>query len=344
MSKQFKQLSDSERVQIYLFLSQGMKQAHIAKKLKRNKSTISYELKRNNHDWLDEYLPDTAQRKSEKRKQRGRKQSYINKDPRLKEYIIAGLEKGWSPEEIAGRMKDQKQPFYVNHETIYQYIYSLSGRKQNLKAYLRRAHRIRQKKSGRKTKKTKIPNRVDIALRPKTVEKRKQFGHWEGDTMMFKGHTQSLATHTERKTRFIAAKKPGSRTAEDRSRVAEKTFGKMLPEAKRTMTLDNGPENSGHEAITKSTGIKIYFARPYASWQRGTNENSNGLIRWYLPRDTDLDSLTEKQLDAIIDLINDRPRKCLGYKTPKEMFELEMNRIKCKSATYKINHSVAFIN
>ena len=175
-------------------------------------------------------------------------------------------------------------------------------------------------------------------------DKRKQFGHWEGDTMMFLGHKQTLATHTERKTRFIAAKRPNSRTAEDRSYIAEKTFKKLPPEAKRTMTLDNGSENSEHETVTKSTGIKIYFARPYASWQRGANENSNGLIRWYLPRNTDLNNLTEKQLDDIIDLINNRPRKCLSYKTPKEMFELEMNKIKSKSLTYRTNHSVAFVN
>lgn len=344
MSKPFKQLSDLEREKIYLFLSQGMKQADIAEKLNRNKSTICNELKRNNHEKLDEYLPDTAQRKSEKRKQRGRKQCYIDKDPKLREYIIVGLINGWSPEEISGRMRDQKQPFYVNYESIYQFIYSLNGRKQDLKYYLRRAYRIRRKKGGRKTKKTKIPNRIDIALRPKTVDKRQQFGHWEGDTMMFLGHKQSLATHTERKTRFLAVKRPKSRTAKDRSRVAEKTFKDLPPEAKRTMTLDNGSENSEHETVTESTGIKIFFARAYASWQRATNENSNGLIRWYLPRDTDLDTLTEKQLDAIIDLINDRPRKCLGYKTPREMYELEMNRIKHKPQSCKTNHSVAIVN
>jgi len=344
MLKQFKQLSDSERVKIYLFLSQGLKQADIAKRLNRNKSTISNELKRNRHEKLDEYLPDTAQRKSDKRKQYGRKRGYIDKNPELRAYIINWLEKGWSPEEISGRMKGQKQPFYANHETIYQYIYSLSGRKQNLKAYLRRAHRVRQKKGGRKAEKTKIPNRIDIALRPKIADKRRQFGHWEGDTMMFLGHKQSLATHTERKTRFIVAKRPESLTAEDRSLAANRTFRRMPPEARRTMTLDNGHENSGHEAITEATGIKIYFARPYASWQRGANENSNGLIRWYLPRDTDLNSLTGKQVNAIIDLINNRPRKCLGYKTPKEMFELEMNRIKCKLHLKQTNHSVAFVN
>jgi len=331
-------------LKIYLFLSRGLNQSDIAKRLGRNKSTIGNELRRNNNDLLDEYLPDTAQRKAEKRKQSGRKRSCIGKDPELKAYIIRGLEWGWSPEEIAGRMKDQGQPFYANHETIYQYIYGLNGRKQNLKKYLRRAHRVRRKKGGRKTKKTKIPNRVDIALRPKTADKRKQFGHWEGDTMMFLGHKQSLATHTERKTRFIAAKRPKGRTAVDRSLVANKTFKRLPAEAKRTMTLDNGPENAEHEAVTESTGIKIYFARPYASWQRGANENSNGLIRWYLSRDTDLDTLTEKQLDAIIDLINNRPRKCLGYKTPKEMFEMEMSKLKRKSLTTIIDHSVAIVN
>ena len=333
-----------EREGLYALLSQGLNQAEAARRLGRSKSTITRELARNSHEWLDEYLPDTAQRKAEKRKERGRKQGCIGRDPDLRAYILKGLEDGWSPEEIAGRMKDQKQPFYADHETIYQYVYSLDGRKQDLKKYLRRAHRVRQKKGGRKAKKTKIPNRIDIALRPKTADKRKQFGHWEGDTMMFLGHKQSLATHTERKTRFIAAKRPKGRTAADRSLVAEKTFKRLPAGAKRTMTLDNGPENAEHEAVTESTGIKIYFARPYASCQRGANENSNGLIRWYLPRDTDLNTLTENQLDVIIDRINNRPRKCPGYKTPKEMFDLEMSRIRRISQTNIINHSVAVVN
>jgi transposase, IS30 family len=340
MAKNYKQLDDQERVRLYTFLSQGLNQAEAARRLGRDKSTITRELARNNHEWLDEYLPDTAQRKAEKRKQCGRKRSYINKDPELFDYVMQRLERGWSPEEIAGRMKDEGRPFYTNHETIYQYIYSLSGRKQDLKKFLRHAHRIRHKKGGRKTKKTKIPNRLDIALRPKTVEKRKQFGHWEGDTMLCRGHRQSLATHTERKTRFITAKRPSSRTAADRSRVMTRAFQRLPAEARRTMTLDNGPENAEHKSVTAATGMRIFFARPYASWQRGANENSNGLIRWYLPRDTDLDALTEKQLDAIIDLINDRPRKCLGYKTPREMFELEMSKIKRLSSNDTTNHSL----
>ena len=344
MANKYKQMDGRERALLYALLSQGLNQTQAAIRLGRDKSTITRELNRNKHEWLDEYLPDTAQRKAEKRKEQGRKQGCIGRDPDLKAYILVGLEDGWSPEEIAGRMRDQKQPFYANHETIYQYIYSLEGRKQDLKKYLRRAHRVRQKKGGRKTKKTKIPNRVDIALRPKTADKRKQFGHWEGDTMMFLGHKQSLATHTERKTRFIAAKRPKGRTAADRSLVAKKIFKPLPPEAKRTMTVDNGPENAEHETVTESTGMEMYFARPYASWQRGANENSNGLIRWYLPRDTDLDTLTEKQLDAIINKIKARPRKCLGYKTPKEMFDLEMSKLERISKTNIINHSVAVVN
>jgi IS30 family transposase len=327
MSKHFKQLLGSERVRIYRFLSLGMSQSEIAERLKRNKSTIGREIKRNCHEKLDEYLPDTADKKAVKRRLGGRKRSYIAKNHELKDYIITGLEDGWSPEEISGRMRDQKMPFYTNHESIYQYIYGPDGRRQNLKCYLRRAHRIRRKKHGRKTIKAKIPNRIDIALRPKIVEKKKQFGHWEGDTMMFLGHKQNLATHTERKTRFIAAIRPKSLKAVHRSRAAQKVFNNYYPEAKRTMTLDNGSENTEHEAITEKTGLKIFFARPYASWQRGANENSNGLIRWYLPRHTDLNSLTERNINDIIDLINNRPRKCLNYKTPKEMFELEMNKI-----------------
>jgi IS30 family transposase len=222
--------------------------------------------------------------------------------------MLDKLKLGWSPEQIEGRI-EMDIGKYLNYESIYQYIYSLVGRKENLRQYLRRAHRIRRKKNGRKHQKGKIPNRIDISLRPKDIETRRQFGHWEGDSLIYKRHSQALATHTERKTRFIVAKKAKDRTAKERVRLTNWYFSQLLPEARRTMTYDNGLEFSAHEEITSAIGIEIYFAQLYASWQRGSNENSSGLIRWYLPRDTDLDSLTGAKLEAINKLINDRPGK-----------------------------------
>lgn len=344
MKTNYKQLSQKERDQIYMLLKEGKIQKEIASIIGRNKSTVSRELSRNWHQKFDTYLPDTAQRKTEKRKAQGRKQRYLDKDLDLKQYVLLKLKVGWSPEQIAGRIKiDLDQ--YLNYESIYQYIYSLAGRKENLRRYLRRAHRIRRKKNGRKHQQGRIPNRIDISLRPKEIETRVEFGHWEGDSLIYNRHRQSLATYTERKTRFIVAKKVKDRTAQERVRVTNCYFRQLPRAARKTMTYDNGLEFSAHEEISSMLGIDIYFARPYASWQRGSNENSNGLIRWYLPKDTDLDSLTDEELDVIIKLINSSPRKCLNWKTSREAFNEEMNKIMIqKSNNLLTNHSVALVN
>lgn len=344
MSKQYKQLNQEERDQIYLLLRRGKRQLEIALALKRDKSTISRELDKNKHRKFNEYLPDTAQRKSSKKKTKGRKQRYVDKYPEVKDYVLAKLRLGWSPEQISGRMP-RNIGHYLNQESIYQYIYSLPGRKQNLKQYLRRAHRIRHRKKGRKHQKGKIPNRVDIALRPKEVD-RLTFGHWEGDTMYYRGHRQTLATHLERRTGKILAARPFDKSALARSQAMIDKFAALPQTARKTMTLDNGPENSDHQRITEQTGTQIYFAKPYASYQRARNENGNGLIRWYLPKTTNLDDFTEQQIDDIIGLINNRPRKRFGFLTPNEVFEIEMNKLKFKGQNFNhsFSHSVALAN
>jgi len=344
MNTKYTHLGQEECEQIFLLLKDGKNQNEIANIIGRDKSTISRELSRNVHQKFNVYLPDTAARKAEKRKEKGRKQQYLDKDSELKQYMLDKLKLGWSPEQIEGRIKMDIGK-YLNYESIYQYIYNLAGRKENLRQYLRRAHRIRRKKNGRKHQKGKIPNRVDISLRPKEVETRKQFGHWEGDSLIYKRHSQALASHTERKTRYIVGKKAKDRTAKERVRLTNGYFSQLPPEARKTITYDNGLEFSAHEEITAAIGTEIYFAQPYASWQRGSNENSNGLIRWYLPKNTDLDSLTDEELSAIIKLINGRPRKCLNWKTSNEAFNEEMNKlIKQKSNNLLTNHSVALVS
>lgn len=329
MTKKYKQLSQKERDRIFLLKQKGKSNTDIAKILGRDKSTIGRELARNEHKKFKLYLPDTAQRKANKRKKQGRKKNYILKDNELKEYIFSKLTIGWSPELIAGRAKQEIGKSY-SYESVYQYIYSLTGRKENLRIYLRRAHRIRRKKNGRKHRKGKIPKRIDISLRPKNIEKRRQFGHWEGDSVLYKGHSQNLSTNTERKSRYTIIARPKSKSAEERTMIIGGRFKDLPSEAKRTMTLDNGLEFADHESITEKTGMKIYFAKPYSSWQRGTNENRNGLIRWFIPKDTDLNTLTDKDLKTIQDLINNRPMKCLNFKTPTEVFNFEMNKLKLK--------------
>jgi IS30 family transposase len=220
---------------------------------------------------------------------------------------------------------------YLNQESIYQFIYSLAGRQLNLRQYLRRAHRLRRPKNGRKPNQNdKIPNRTDIAKRPKFVAKRRQFGHWEGDSLIYNRHRQVLSTSVERKTRKVIISKPRNRTAKEKTQVLIKRFKPLPMPARRTMTYDNGREIVSHETVTAAIGLKFYFAKTYSSWQRGTNENRNGLVRFYLPRDTDLNQLTWQQIRRVENLINNRPVKLLGYQTPNEAFANEINKLKLK--------------
>ncbi len=326
--KQYTQLGPKERERIYLLKKRGMPNKDIAEQIGRDKSTISRELRRNRHRHIHDYLPDTAQRKADKRKGQGRKQTYVIKQPALKKKIIKLLHKGWSPDLIAGRLKCQDVN-YLNQESIYQFVYSLAGRKLNLRQYLRRSHRIRHPQKGRKPQEdSRIPHRVDIDKRPKYVEKRKQFGHWEGDNILYNHHRLALSTSVERKTRKVILAKPFDRTAKEKTRCLIRRFSYLPEQARRTMTYDNGREAAAHEAVTAAIGMKFYFAKTYASWQRGTNENRNGLVRFYLPRDTDLDRLTSGQIRRVENLINNRPVKCLGYQTPNEVFAQEMNKLK----------------
>lgn len=326
-NKKYNQLNQKERDRIFLLKKQDLTNEAIAKQLGRDTTTIGREIKRNTHRKFCQYLPDTAQRKADKRKALGRKIRYINKHPKLKKKILTRLRKGWSPDLIAGRLKRLKRE-YLNQESIYQFIYSLEGRKANLRQYLRRAHRIRHQKAGRKPHNNNgIPNRVDIAERPKIIEKRTQFGHWEGDNVVYNRHRRVLSTSVERKTRKLVLSRPRNLTAKEKSKVLIRRFKNLPKQAIRTMTYDNGKEIAAHETITDSIGMKFYFAKRYSSWQRGTNENKNGLVRFYLPRDTDLNRLTWKEMRRVENLINNRPVKLLDYKTPNEAFQFEINRL-----------------
>lgn len=325
--KSYTQLGQKERDRIFLLKKKGLTSTEIATKLGRDKSTIGRELRRNTHQKLHQYLPDTAGRKAEKRKELGRKARYAVKDDALKRRIIRLLKRGWSPDLIAGRLK-RSQYVYLNQESIYQFIYSLEGRKQNLRQYLRRAHRIRRTRNGRKHRQQgHIPNRIDITKRPKIVEKRRQFGHWEGDNVVYNRHRRALSTTVERKTRKVMIFRPRNQTAQAKATETIRRYRHLPRAARRTMTYDNGLEAAAHETVTAAIGMKFYFAKTYSSWQRGTNENRNGLVRFYLPKDIDLDQITAAHIRRVENQINDRPMKCLNYQTPNEAYEIEMNKL-----------------
>lgn len=341
--QQYKQLTENDREQLFELRAQGKSLRAIAVQMGRHVSTISRELSRNKHKRFGYYVPDTANRKNEKRRHNARKQRYLEKSSRLREYVLDKLKDGWTPQLISGRMLIDLG-ITVNHETIYQFIYSKEGRKNNWRQYLPRAHRIRHKKKGRKHQKGKIPNRIDISKRPLVVDKRSEFGHWEGDSVLYRGHRQALATQVERKSRYLLLGKPRNRTAKERNRIFRILLGPLPNKARKTMTVDNGLEFAGHERITRKIGLRMFFATPYSSWQRGTNEWVNGILRRYLPRGVDVSKMQLKTIRRIQEAINSRPMKRLNFLTPKEVYDGEMKRLSLRQGRRRKRQSVALQN
>ena len=226
-----------------------------------------------------------------------------------------------SPELIAGRIGLEHSGLSISHEAIYQYIYhpKTEGRAE-LIGHLVRGHRKRKPKGiGRRERKTKIPNRIPLEARPQSVETRHRFGHWEGDSLVSRKSLAALNSLVERKSRLLLLTRLERKSAELTTDAVILRLQELPEKARRTLTLDNGTENAQHEAITEAIGMQCYFARPYASWQRGTNESVNGLVRRYFPKGTDFSKITDEQVAKVESLINNRPRKCLGYKTPLEV-------------------------
>jgi IS30 family transposase len=326
-----KKLQPEERDRIAIWLSSGKKVREIARLLGRSPSTISDEIRRNS--WKGTYVSIHAQSKSEKRRSASIHHHPL-KNKSIYSYTMKKLRSGWSPEQIAGRLKLRHPDngyWHIHHETIYRFIYAEENKGKKLWEYLPRKQKRRKKRDGRSCQRGRIPDRVSIHQRPESVEDRREFGHWEGDSIIGRGHRNGLHTEVERKSRYVQAVKL-DRVGSDETVVGQRAIFDQYPEgARKTTTLDNGKEFVKHMEF----GITAYFADPYSSWQRGCNEYHNGLIRRYLPKGTDFNLVTQEELDEIIEEINNRPRKCLGYKTPKEVFEEELQnfatvRIQCR--------------
>lgn len=299
---------------------QKMGISKIAEAIGRHKSTVSRELSRNASSQYKRYTPCQAQKRAEERRKEAGKRQRL-KSPDIRQYVHEGLDRGWSPEIIAGRLSIEHEGLTISHEAIYRYIYHPETQdRQSLIECLVRGHKKRKSKGiGRRQKKTKIPNRVSIQQRPEEAESRKAIGHWEGDSIVSRKSLAALNSLTERASRMLLLTKMPRKTAEETADAVIRRF-KELPDAmKKTLTLDNGTENAMHEAITAKTGIKCYFADPYASYQRAGNEQINGLVRRYLPKGADLSKISDEEIDQIQWSINSRPRKCLGFKTPIEV-------------------------
>jgi len=324
-------ITPEERDRIAFLLASKTSLRSIAKVLGRSVSSISEEVKRNSVE--GKYTSINAQRLSEKRNRSSRKTNPL-KNPKMYAYVFKRLRCGWSPEQIAGRLKrENRGKSVIVHETIYRFIYSPEGMKRNLSEYLVRHHYKRRKWNSRYLYRRGIANRTSIRLRPKEVEKRKTFGHWEADVVEGRAHQKGIQTLLERKTRFFQAKILQRIDSEYGVRAQRDILTGFPLQARKTVTMDNGKENYNHQKLKEWLGLQTFFCDPYCAWQKGSNENHNGVLRRYIPKKADLTYFIQSELDAIIEEINQRPRKCLGYETPEEAFTRELKSIKMQKCS-----------
>jgi IS30 family transposase len=285
----------------------GLSLRAMAKELGRSPSTLSRELKRNATTAYCLYRSHRAHDRAVRRKREAGERPRLKNDE-VVSYVRAGLAKGWSPEIIANRMEQAIAGASVSYEAIYQYVYHPGTKdRQELIEHLVRGHRKRRKKGvGRKERKTKIPNRISIMERPVSADNRSRYGHWEGDSLVSRKSLAALNSLVERKSRFLMLTRIDRKTAEQTTDAVVRRLQGLPEKARRTLTLDNGTENAGHEDITEAIGTRCYFADPYASWQRGANEQVNGLVRRYFPKGTDFSKITDEQVAWVEARINNR--------------------------------------
>jgi IS30 family transposase len=329
MTRTFTNLSLDERRVLAQMLQAKATKTKIAEVLGRDRSTIHREIKRN--WWRDEDVPQadgywhvTAQTLADNRRGTYRK---LNRYPDLREAVIDRLKEGWSPEQIAGRLKiEPDSPYQLCHETIYQYVYSQDGQSQALARYLPERRRKRKPRYARKPRSLVFPEKMAIQNRPEEVNDRSQFGNWEGDLMIFRREhgSANVATLVERKSRYTILFRNNDR----RSRpIMNRLIHELSPlprDARRSITFDRGFEFVSWRELTAGMGTKSWFCDPQAPWQKGTVENTNKRVRRYLPRDTVLLSLPNRYMKSICERLNATPRKCLGFRTPAEAFRDEL--------------------
>lgn len=313
-----------EREKIELYLKMGKSHRWIGRKLCRSHTDISREIKRNSSSHFP-YCAVNAQRLNGARllkKNRKKLEKFENR--KLKEYVVCNLQEDFSPDQIAGRLKNESPPELlektISHESIYQYIYNGEGRFEYLYPHLRTKRHMRQRRFDRKKRsKINIPERVSINIRPEEIFKKERFGDWETDSMIFSKQKEILSTQYERKSMLCRLHKLPNKTAEETENAIANSI-ESLPEGMWiTITRDNGTENANHFNSLNNFGVQSYFCDPYCSWQRGGDENLNKLIRQYLPKKANLSKITDEDIYVIQERLNNRPRKSLNYQTPNEV-------------------------
>jgi transposase, IS30 family len=319
-----RQLSFAERERISRGLAAGERPARIARELGRHRATIGRELARNGG--AERYRALGAHRRALACLERP-KPTKLSRCPRLRDRVEAGLLRRWSPEQISARLRREHpddEEMRISHETIYRslFIQSRGELRRQLARNLRSGRSKRRPRGGGTERRGRIRDMVPISERPPQVEDRAVPGHWEGDLLMGKAGRSAIATLVERKTRYVMLARLGGDRSTERVIGALKERIRALPEhLVRSLTWDQGKELSEHARFKLETGVDVYFCDPHSPWQRGSNENTNGLLRQYLPKSTDLAPVGQAELDRIAAELNGRPRQTLGWATPAEKMD-----------------------
>jgi len=315
-----RKLTPGERDLLARWKAQGVSNGECARRLGRDVSTIGRELKRN--AWQGTYVAIHAQVEAWERAEKSAQGKQPLKNREVYAYVTQHLRAGWSPDQIAGRLKREHpddRHWWICAETIYRWIYHPDQAQQRWWEYLRRKQKKRRKRNGRQVARSPIPDRVSIDQRPVAANARQEAGHWEGDTVVSKGQRDGIHTEVERLSRFLVARKVSAITSEATIAVQRHIFAELPACLRRSTTLDNGRENHLHAQL-HDLDMQTFFADPYSSWQRGTNEHGNWHLRYYFPKGTDFTAVPDDELQDVVDEINHRPRKILAYATAHEVF------------------------
>jgi len=322
----YKRVSVAEREAMKSGIILGKSQSDIAKNLNRNKATVSRELRRMglSKELYSPVAADADAKRKQASRKAGKKKIKGSLAEQVENYL---LEKHFSPEQTSQMLRRQfpnNPSMQASYEAIYQYIYSQKTefKRRTLIKCLRRRKKCRRRRSRKNEKRGIIRNMVTIHQRPEAANRREEIGHWEGDLVVGKNHKTAILTLVERLSRYtIIVHLRHDMTAEAVLRACEKKFTSFPLELKRSLTYDRGKEMALHESLTLITGVQVYFADPHAPWQRGTNENTNGLIREFFPKGTDFSLHSEEAIQAVESLLNNRPKKVLGFETPAEVMQ-----------------------
>lgn len=319
MKRTYKHLTSNERDQLAVLISRGLCLREIGERLGRSASTLSRELSRNRpRGGRQDYLPHKAQARAVAKHSEGHKRMRL-KSRVLRYEVEQHLIKGWTPELISGHFRTFRPELPpVNTESIYQWIYAEAP---HLIGYLPRSHKERfPRRKGRKTRRTTIPDRVPLDLRSPEANTRKEPGHWESDLMIGRGRA-ALQNAVERTSRLVRLRRVANKSAKESRQALAQHLAPLPIHLRQSITYDNGTENAEHQLLNQALKTKSFFCAPYHSWEKGTVENRNGVVRRFFHKGCDFDNIPEQQIHNVENWINNRPMKCLGFKSPRQVFD-----------------------